>query len=101
VQWERWLATHAPGVSLSPRGMHFDRSFLAIAAAVDGLGICLESTHMAERELASGRLVMPFGPLAIRAIGHRIVWRAGAQPARVRAFLRWIAAEAARRTATL
>jgi LysR family glycine cleavage system transcriptional activator len=99
VQWERWLSVHASGTVLSPRGMHFDRSFLAIAAAVDGLGVCLESVHMADRELASGRLTMPFGKLAIRVIGHRIVWRAGQQPPRIRAFLRWIAAEAAPRGA--
>src|SRR5918998_453743 len=37
----------------------FDRSFLAIAAAAEGLGVALESTRLAERELASGRLVLP------------------------------------------
>lgn len=98
VQWERWLSVHAPGTPLSPRGMHFDRSFLAIAAAADGLGVCLESTHMADRELAAGRLEMPFGRLGVKVIAHRIVWRAGQQPPRVRAFLRWLAAEAAPRS---
>ena len=34
--------------------MRFDRSFLAIAAAADGLGVALESTRLAERELATG-----------------------------------------------
>ncbi|RZL42263.1 MAG: hypothetical protein EOP72_06330, partial [Variovorax sp.] len=40
----------------------FDRGSLALAAAVDGLGIALESTRFAERELAQGRLVVIDGP---------------------------------------
>jgi LysR family glycine cleavage system transcriptional activator len=42
-----------------PRGSRFDRSFLAISAAADGLGIALESTLLADRELRAGRLVCP------------------------------------------
>src|SRR5438874_584145 len=55
-----------------PRGFRFDRSFLAIAVAADGLGVALESTLLAEREMASGRLVAPLARRSesIRYIGH-------------------------------
>src|SRR6185436_9440949 len=50
IRWSDWFA--ANGLSPPPlHGSRFDRSFLAIAAAVDGLGVALESTRLAEREL--------------------------------------------------
>jgi LysR family transcriptional regulator, glycine cleavage system transcriptional activator len=56
VQWHQWFAANglqAPAL----RGMRFDRSFLAISTAAEGLGVALESTLLAERELTTGRLV--------------------------------------------
>lgn len=97
VQWQSWLDEHAPGKPVPARNMHFDRSFMAIAAATDGLGICLESTLIAEAELASGRLVMPFGTRDIKASGHRLVWRHRAVlPKKIAAFRDWLMAELAR-----
>lgn len=57
-------------------GPRFDRSFLAIAAAMDGLGVALESLLLAERELASGWLVRPL--LGRAEDGHRAKRRGGA-----------------------
>ena len=58
VRWPSWFA--ANGLTApEPRGPRFDRSFLALSAAADGLGVALESTRLAERELANGRLVRP------------------------------------------
>lgn len=96
VQWQNWFGEYAAGRTLPARHMHFDRSFMAIAAATDGLGLCLESTLIAEAELASGRLVMPFGPLDIKANGHRLVWRKRAvTPRKISAFRDWLVAELA------
>src|SRR3546814_11482665 len=56
IRWPAWFETN--GIELrAPQGARFDRSFLAIAAAEDGLGVALESTRLAERELKAGRLV--------------------------------------------
>ncbi len=93
--WERWL--HANGVGLSPpAGMRFDRSFMAISAAADGLGICLDSTRLAERELKSGRLVEPLAGLAKTPADtqHFLVYpeRNKDRPA-VSAFAKWLLAE--------
>lgn len=96
VQWQSWLAEYAPGRAPPARNMHFDRSFLAIAAATDGLGICLESTLIAEAELRDGRLVMPYGPRDIKASAHRLVWRKRQTlPKKITAFRDWLVAELA------
>ncbi|TAN12177.1 MAG: LysR family transcriptional regulator [Rhizobiaceae bacterium] len=58
VRWIDWF--HRNSITApETAGSRFDRSFIAIAAAVDGLGVCLESTRLAERELRDGRLVCP------------------------------------------
>ena len=59
IRWADWFDANGL-VAPPPNGSGFDRSFLAIAAAAEGLGVALEeSTLLAERELASGRLIMP------------------------------------------
>ena len=73
VRWRQWLELH-PGLVLDlDRGLHFDRSFMSISAAVQGLGVCLESTLLAHGELVSGRLVKPLGDDGIEITGHRVV----------------------------
>jgi LysR family glycine cleavage system transcriptional activator len=58
VRWPAWFAANGLAAPL-PRGPRFDRSFLSLSAAADQLGVALESTLLAEREIASGRLVRP------------------------------------------
>ena len=84
-------------------GMRFDRSFLAIAASADGLGVALESTRLAERELAAGRLVAPLATRArnIRYVGHYLVYpKAGTKRRTVRIFAEWLCAELGVRAAS-
>ena len=33
---------------------------MAISAAVDGLGVCLDGLSLAEQELRTGKLIIPF-----------------------------------------
>jgi DNA-binding transcriptional LysR family regulator len=95
VRWAAWFA--ANGLSPpTPRGNRFDRSFMAIAAAVDQLGVTLESTRLAEREIASGQLVMPLAGRCndIRYVAHYLVFPPTAKPRRsVRMFASWLAKE--------
>lgn len=59
-RWRDWLGDHA-GVHLAlDRGPRFDRSFMSIFAAVDGLGVCLESGLLVERQLDAGVLTVLF-----------------------------------------
>ena len=56
VTWRDWFAMN--GITTAPKvNQSFDRAALAISAAVDGLGITLESTRFAEKELARGELI--------------------------------------------
>lgn len=50
VQWKGWFAHNALPMPTSA----FDRSWISISAAVDGLGVILESYLLAARELAQG-----------------------------------------------
>lgn len=97
VQWHQWFSANgleAPAI----HGMRFDRSFLAIAMASSGLGVTLESTRLAEREIATKRLVAPLAKRSvdIRYIGHHLVFpRASQQRRPIRAFTEWIMRELA------
>ena len=95
VRWNNWFDANGakrPG----PRGSRFDRSFIAIAAAVDGLGVALESTRLAEREIASGQLVAPLRGVAndVRYVGHYLAFPRSAKARRaVRLFAVWLTEE--------
>lgn len=95
VRWSDWFARNGLPAP-RPQGVRFDRSFLAIAAAVDGLGVTLESTRLAERDLASGRLVRPLAGSAedVRYVGHHLVFpRSARQRHSLRLFTTWLGRE--------
>lgn len=75
VRWPDWFAANGM-TAPPPHGMRFDRSFLAISAAVNGLGVALESTRLAEKEIAQGTLVPILADRAndVRYIGHFLVF---------------------------
>jgi LysR family glycine cleavage system transcriptional activator len=95
VRWPDWFA--ANGLTASPaHGMRFDRSFLAISAAVSGIGIALESTRLAEREIANGSLVAILAGKAkdVRYVGHFLVFpRLALRRQTLRVFMEWIKKE--------
>ncbi|WP_260929654.1 LysR substrate-binding domain-containing protein [Novosphingobium sp. 9] len=92
VNWADWFRANGTAAP-PPPAIRFDRSFMAIAAAVDGLGVCLETVQLAERELASGRLVCPFADrtVALHEANHFLVYpqRNEHRPV-VRAFRNWL-----------
>ena len=95
IQWADWFAANDL-VAPPPNGSRFDRSFLAIAAATEGLGVALESTRLAERELASGRLVMPLeqNSVPVRYVGHNLVFpRYVRQRHALKVFTEWLLTE--------
>lgn len=97
VQWGGWFSANGlatPG----DFALAFDRSAMAIAAAVDGLGVALESTLLAERELATGTLVAPLmgRSTTVRYVGHYLVHPRALDPHGPAArFKRWLLAELA------
>lgn len=92
--WRDWGRRHRKVILDMERGPRFDRSFMSISAAVDGLGVCLDSLLLAQRELVSGRLVVPFPPDELKAQGHGLVFlKSSAEVPKVRAFRDWLFAE--------
>ena len=96
VQWTDWCAANR--LKLPDRARpSFDRGSLAIAAAVDGLGVALESRRFAELELATGALVVLGGPAfqAIERDTHFLCYRrADRGSQRMTAFRDWLYAQA-------
>ena len=96
IRWTDWYRANghaAPRAQGRSQGPRFDRSFMAIAAAVDGLGIALESTMLAERELADGRLVRPLSGHATDPVyrGHWLVYSdASAKRRAITTFETWL-----------
>jgi DNA-binding transcriptional LysR family regulator len=96
VQWTDWLAKQ--GLAESPEGfaLRFDRAQLSLDAAVQGLGIALESTTIAAQIIASGALVPVFKEAQVMSIqGHFMVYpERHAKRSQVAAFLEWLRVEA-------
>ena len=94
VGWRDWLRMHQ-GVTLDlKRGPRFDRSFMSINAAVDGLGVCLESLLLVQRELETGRLIAPFGLEGLKVQGYSFnVLKSRADLPKVRNFHDWLFSE--------
>jgi len=94
VRWPHWFSANGSNASIG-HNLRFDRSFLAIAAAADGLGVALESTLLASRELSAGRLVAPLAGASvdITYTGHHLVYpRETRQGSLVRTFSDWLVA---------
>lgn len=59
--WRRWLRLHGLSPRLASEGMRLGQSSLILEAAAAGMGLGLGKLRLAEADLASGRLVSPFG----------------------------------------
>ena len=96
VGWDDWVRPK-PNLKLNlKRGLRFDRSFMSIGAAVDGLGVCLESLLLAQREVQMGQLVMPFGPDGLTLLGHNVAYLTSmADLPKIKAFQNWLFSELA------
>ncbi len=97
VRWPHWLEANGLAAAAT-HALRFDRSFLAIGAAADGLGVALESTLLARREIERDQLVAPLAGASvdIRYVGHHLVYpRETGRRSTVKAFVDWIEAEIA------
>ncbi len=60
IQWPHWFAAHGVPQGPSSYILSFDRTSMVLDAAIQGLGIALDSHRTAERALQSGQLVPIF-----------------------------------------
>ena len=95
VQWPQWFAAHGVPISPSEYAVSFDRAYLSIQAAVQGLDIALESDRLAEDALGRGLLV-PVFPYrkGMQIHGHHLAFpRSHAEYRKVKRFVAWIHGE--------
>lgn len=60
--WNGWLRYIGVDTLNTIHSIHFNQMALALNAAISGQGVVLGVKQLAEKELADGRLVIPFGP---------------------------------------
>lgn len=98
VTWRDWFVLNGLAMPQNPR-QSFDRGALSISAAVDGMGIALETTRFAERELARGDLV-EVGRTVFRRIRREVHFLSTRTNERhvekIGRFRQWLTAEAGR-----
>ena len=64
--------------------------------AADGIGVGLESRLLIQRELDTGRLVLPFGMTGPLLVCHRLLFlKSKARVPKIKALREWLAAELA------
>jgi LysR family transcriptional regulator, glycine cleavage system transcriptional activator len=95
-EWNLWLtAAGLPHAIAARRGLSFDLGFMAIQAAVEGLGIALGRSHLVEADIAAGRLVAPFDTELPRDAGYYVVTpEATADAPKIALFRDWLIASA-------
>jgi DNA-binding transcriptional LysR family regulator len=98
VQWPDWFAAFAEQRAPDRFAVRFDRAQMSLEAAMQGLGVALESTTNAGRHIAERKLRPVFGlDKAIKVKVHFAVYPARhAKRPPVEAFLTWLHREAAK-----
>jgi LysR family transcriptional regulator, glycine cleavage system transcriptional activator len=94
--WQLWLTASGLPLSIAARrGLTFDQGFMAVQAAVEGLGVALGRTHLVETDIAAGRLIAPFDMLLPSDAGYYVVTpEATADAPKIASFRRWLIASA-------
>jgi LysR family glycine cleavage system transcriptional activator len=94
--WQLWLtAAGLPASIAGRRGLMFDQGFMAVQAAMEGLGVALGRTHLVEADIAAGRLVAPFDMVLPQDAGYYVVApQATANAPKIALFRDWLLASA-------
>jgi DNA-binding transcriptional LysR family regulator len=96
VQWPDWLSSQHVMQTPDAYALRFDRAQLSLDAAVQGLGVALESSTIAASWLRSGRLVPVFdNAIAVTVQGHYMVYpQRHAKREQVKTFIEWLRRQA-------
>jgi len=94
VQWEDWL--RAVGATRKPSGndMYFEDVTILYQCVLEGLGVALLQTRYVERDLAQGRLVVPY-PFTLKREGgyHLVCPLESANDNKIVRFREWLMAQ--------
>ena len=100
--WLMWLAARGVKGVDGNRGPRFNQSSLVIEAAVGGRGVALAKRTLAQDDLDAGRLIVPMPITTSVDFAYYVVHpKAKGRLPQVKAFVSWIAAEAAAHDAAL
>ena len=100
--WLMWLAARGVKGVEATRGPRFNQSSLVIEAAVGGRGVALAKRTLAQDDLDAGRLVAPMAIATSVDFAYFVVHpKAKGRLPQVKAFVAWLAAEAAAHEAAL
>lgn len=95
AEWRLWLDAQAPGASMPPRSLRFDRADLCAQAAIHHAGVAMGRRQLVQPWLDGGQLILPFGGVALPSPqAYYLVHAARALPARVQALLDWLVGQA-------
>lgn len=93
--WHNWLRAHGMLTTHVEGGLRFSQSSLILDAAMAGQGLALGKLRLAEADLATGRLVSPFGLPHPVAFSYFLVTTPDkARLPRIERFRRWLLDEA-------
>jgi DNA-binding transcriptional LysR family regulator len=95
VQWRDWFARFCADEKPDRMGLRFDRAMMSLDAAMQKLGVALESSTIGQTLIATGRLQPVFEEsLNIPVQGHFLVYpaRHGHRP-EVQHFVQWLKEE--------
>jgi len=95
VQWADWFARFGNGQRPERMGLRFDRAMMSMDAAVQSLGVALESGSLSQGLVASGKLQPVFeDSMSLQVQAHFAVYPARhATRPEVVAFLQWLREE--------
>jgi LysR family glycine cleavage system transcriptional activator len=90
--WQLWLTASGLPLSIATRrGLMFDQGFMAVQAAVEGLGVALGRTHLVEADIVAGRLLAPFDIVLPQDAGYYVVTpEATADAPKIALFRQWL-----------
>jgi DNA-binding transcriptional LysR family regulator len=96
VQWPDWFSRFGGSLRPERMGLRFDRAMMSLDAAVQKLGVALESATIGQSLIASGKLQMVFEErMAVEVQGHFMVYPARhASRTEVSSFVQWLRYEA-------
>lgn len=96
VQWADWFGRFGDGQRPERMGLRFDRAMMSLDAAVQKLGVALESASIGQSLIASGKLQPVFAEtLSVEVQAHFMVYPARhASRPEVKCFVEWLRGEA-------
>jgi len=96
VQWVDWFGRYGDGLRPERMGLRFDRAMMSLDAAVQKLGVALESRSIGQSLIGSGKLQAVFAEsMSVEVQAHFMVYPARhASRPEVKSFVKWLQDEA-------